>query len=329
MEWIETTGRSVEEAKEAALDELGVDEVDAEFQVLAEAQTGLFGRLRTEARVRARVRPTAPRSKDDRRDRRRRSSATQGPARGDDAAGGRTGSPESRGPSPSQSQSPGRAESSAQSEGGTASGRSSRRRRRSGGNRPAGVPDKTDNPSKAAPAEPRPAASAEARRRDDPEKGANVTEVALERQGELAAEFLAGLVTEFGLRATTTVTQPDEETVEVQLNGPDLGILIGPKGATLVALQSLARTVVFNHTGANNGHVNVDVGGYRQKRTEALARFATQVAGTVKQTGQRTALEPMSAVDRKVVHDTISSIDGVSTMSEGEEPRRRVVVVPD
>jgi spoIIIJ-associated protein len=155
-----------------------------------------------------------------------------------------------------------------------------------------------------------------------------VTEVALERQGELAAEFLSGLAAEFGLKAATTVTQPDEETVEVQLTGPDLGILIGPKGATLLALQSLARTVVFNKTGANNGHVNVDVAGYRQKRTEALARFATQVAGTVKQTGQRTALEPMSAIDRKVVHDTIASIDGVSTLSEGEEPRRRVVVVP-
>jgi spoIIIJ-associated protein len=72
MEWVETTGRTVEDAKEAALDELGVDEADAEFEVVAEAQTGLFGRLRSEARVRARVRPTAPRSKDDRRDRRER-----------------------------------------------------------------------------------------------------------------------------------------------------------------------------------------------------------------------------------------------------------------
>ena len=72
MEWVETTGRTVEDAKEAALDQLGVDESDAEFEVLEEARAGLFGRLRGEARVRARVRPTAPRAKDDRRDRRRR-----------------------------------------------------------------------------------------------------------------------------------------------------------------------------------------------------------------------------------------------------------------
>lgn len=73
MEWVETTGRTVEEAKEAALDRLGVGEDDAEFELLTEPKTGLFGRMRAEARVRARVRPTTPRPKEDRRERRRRS----------------------------------------------------------------------------------------------------------------------------------------------------------------------------------------------------------------------------------------------------------------
>ena len=72
MEWVETTGRTLEEAKDAALDELGVDEQDAEFEVLEEPRRGLFGILGAEARVRARVRPTAPRAKDDRRRRRGR-----------------------------------------------------------------------------------------------------------------------------------------------------------------------------------------------------------------------------------------------------------------
>src|SRR3954454_21855786 len=71
MEWVETTGRTVEEAKEHALDQLGVDEVDAEFEVLEEPKSGLFGRMRSEARVRARVRPQAPPPKLERRDRRR------------------------------------------------------------------------------------------------------------------------------------------------------------------------------------------------------------------------------------------------------------------
>ncbi len=72
MEWVETTGKSIEEAKEAALDQLGVDEDDAEFEVVEEPKPGLFGRIRGEARVRARVRPTRPRPKVERRERRRR-----------------------------------------------------------------------------------------------------------------------------------------------------------------------------------------------------------------------------------------------------------------
>ncbi|HET7523029.1 MAG TPA: Jag N-terminal domain-containing protein, partial [Acidimicrobiales bacterium] len=72
MEWVETTGKTLEEAREAALDQLGVDEIDAEFEVLEQPKAGLFGRVRGEARVRARVKPTAPRAKEDRRDRRRR-----------------------------------------------------------------------------------------------------------------------------------------------------------------------------------------------------------------------------------------------------------------
>ncbi|MST34570.1 hypothetical protein GHK86_17810, partial [Acidimicrobiaceae bacterium USS-CC1] len=100
MEWVETTGRTIEEAKEAALDELGVDEQDAEFQILEEPKLGLFGRIRSEGRVRARVRPTTPRAKEDRRDRRRRTraaSAADGAAEGvaetrpPTTNGGRTG----------------------------------------------------------------------------------------------------------------------------------------------------------------------------------------------------------------------------------------------
>ncbi|MDA8045693.1 MAG: Jag N-terminal domain-containing protein [Actinomycetota bacterium] len=404
MEWVETTGRSVQDAKEAALDELGVDEAEAEFEVLAEAQTGLFGRLRSEARVRARVRPTAPRAKDDRRgrDRRRRGAGTSAPGevtaegqgdgrnggRASPGAGGRAASsgrgtstpgsasasigPELDGDGEDERSSEGNGSGGAleageaddlQSEGGPESGGSprparqrNRKRKRSGdstgdgstgegraveggaGGRRAGEGADTA-------ASGRPAGTGRAARSagggsssehpwlDDDDydrrgKGPEV-EVDMDRQGEVAADFLTKLTAEMGLDAKIAVTRPDEETVEVQLSGSDLGILIGPKGATLVAVQNLTRTVVFNETGGHNGHINVDVGGYRQKRTQALARFAAEVAEQVKSSGNRTALEPMSAVDRKVVHDTITTIEGVHTISEGEEPRRRVVVLPD
>jgi spoIIIJ-associated protein len=85
---------------------------------------------------------------------------------------------------------------------------------------------------------------------------------------------------------------------------------------------------VQRKTGAGNGRIYVDVSGYRQKRAEALARFTSKVASDVLAKQQRIALEPMSAPDRKVVHDTAAGIDGVHTLSEGEEPHRRVVIIP-
>jgi spoIIIJ-associated protein len=153
-------------------------------------------------------------------------------------------------------------------------------------------------------------------------------EVALEEQGQVAQDFLRGLMDELGLGAAIRVARPDEDTLELGLEGDDLGVLIGQKGATLFALQDLTRTVVQRRTGASNGRLLVDVGGYRQKRHQALARFAEQVAEQVRSSGSRRAMEPMNASDRKVVHDTINRIDGVQTTSEGEDPRRYVVVLP-
>ena len=153
-------------------------------------------------------------------------------------------------------------------------------------------------------------------------------DVSLDEQGAVAREFLEGLVGRMNLDAQVATDQVEEETMELNLEGPDLGLLIGPKGTTLLAIQDLARTVVQRKTSANNGRILVDVSGYRRKRKEALARFSRQVAAEVQATGTRRVLEPMSAADRKIVHDTVNEIEGVMTVSEGEDPRRRVVILP-
>jgi spoIIIJ-associated protein len=150
----------------------------------------------------------------------------------------------------------------------------------------------------------------------------------LAEQAETARGFLAGVLDRFEMQASIEVEEIDEETVEVRLVGDNLGLLIGPRGATLSSLQELARTVVQRRSAARTGRLLVDVGGYRQKRRSALERFARQVADEVKQSGVEEALEPMSPPDRKVIHDTINAIPGVGTRSQGEEPRRSVVVVP-
>ena len=152
--------------------------------------------------------------------------------------------------------------------------------------------------------------------------------LSLEEQGESAKEFIAGLVAELGLQAEVAVKAVDEDTAEVSVTGQELGVLIGPGGATLAALQELARTVVQKRTGGHSDRILVDVAGYRARRAEALQRFTRQVAEEVLASGEERALEPMSAADRKVVHDTVAEIDGVATISDGEEPRRRVIIQP-
>jgi len=147
--------------------------------------------------------------------------------------------------------------------------------------------------------------------------------------GELAEEFVEGLLAQFGAKFELERRDLDEDTVEIAVTGDDLGLLIGPRGQTLAAVQELARTVVQRRAPGARTRVLVDIAGYRMARREALERFTQEVAGQVKATGVARVLEPMSPPDRKVVHDTANSIDGVSTTSEGEEPRRRVVLIPD
>lgn len=153
-------------------------------------------------------------------------------------------------------------------------------------------------------------------------------EVDLAGQAALAESFLTGLVEAFELEAEVNTTFIDDETFEVQANGSDLGLLIGPKGATLAAVQELTRTAVQRQVTNRTGRILVDVGGYQKQRKEALARFTQQLAEEVVRSGTRKILEPMSAADRKVVHDTCTDIAGVHTLSEGEDPRRRVVIEP-
>ena len=286
MEWVETTGRTVEEALDAALDQLGVHEDEVEYEVVEEPKVGLFGRLRGDARIRARVRPIKPRPKEDRRDRRRRNAGK---------ASGATAT-----------------ESSV---------------------------DLADVDVAAVAAltmnertEAKPKRSNKRRGNESHEEEAmseTGVDVPLASQAEVAADFLRGLLDAFALTATVAVHEIDEDTVEVAIEGDDLGLLIGPKGATLSAIQDLARTVVQRKTSARNGRLLVDVAGYRQRRKTALERFARNAADQVLSSGSRVVLEPMNPADRKVIHDTINDIPGVSTTSEGEEPRRRVVLLPE
>ena len=149
-----------------------------------------------------------------------------------------------------------------------------------------------------------------------------------EQVTEDATEFLRGLLDAFGFDGDVASTEPAEGEIEVAITGEGLGLLVGPKGQTLLAVQDLTRLAAQRHIGPGSPRLAVDVGGYRQRRVEALRRFSEQVAQQVVETGLAKSLEPMAAADRKVVHDALNDVDGVRTASEGEEPYRRVVILP-
>ena len=343
MEWVQTTGKTVDEAKERALDELGVDDRDAEFEVLEEPRSGLFGFTRAEARVRARVKPTTPRPKQERG--RRRSGSGSGGSGGRDrnrsgggrdrnrSGGGRSrsgggGRAEGGDRDPDRKDSDSPSEERPREESSSDRDRSRGRSGGRGGGRSGGGNGGRER-SRDRDRDERPRERSRSNDRPKEDKGEPMTEASVQEQATAAEEFLAGLVAAFGLNGTVTSEEVDE-AVEVRIDGDDLGLLIGPKGRTLWAIQELTKTVVQRQQGGGlSTRIRVDVAGYREKRKAALERFTQDAAAAVLESGQARALEPMGAADRKVVHDTVNDIDGVATRSEGEDPRRKVVIVPE
>jgi spoIIIJ-associated protein len=137
--------------------------------------------------------------------------------------------------------------------------------------------------------------------------------------------FLDGLVEAFEVEGSTEVSV-DDEVVSANITGQH-GVLVGPKGRTLDAIQEITKIAAFKG-GSSPARIRVDVGNYRAKRADALAAFATKAAEKARSEDSEVTLEPMSPADRKVVHDALSAIEGIETRSVGTDPRRRVVIAP-
>jgi len=317
MEWVEVTGKTIEAALDTALDQLGVDEADIEYEVLEEPRRGFLGRMAGTARIRARVKPIS-REKPDRRRRSGPRSEGRGRSEGGRSRGG-------GGPRPD-------AVSTGQSESRPAGGREGGRPRSEGGDesREARPRDgQRQRSGRTRDRKPRPTTTAGRTSTSATEGEENVvsgSDVPLSEQVELAERFTEGLVERFGFKASVTAEADGDDDVKVEITGSDLGLLIGPKAATLDAVQELVRTALQRRIGGHGARVHVDVGGYRARRHEALAEFVRQAAERALESGRDQVFEPMSPMDRKVVHDTANEIEGVATVSEGEEPRRRVVI---
>ncbi|MGI9595876.1 MAG: RNA-binding cell elongation regulator Jag/EloR, partial [Acidimicrobiales bacterium] len=346
MEWVKTTAKTLPEAIDLALDNLGVDESEAEIVVLEEPRQGLFGRMRGTARVEARVKPKAIRPKTE-RNRNRRNRSEGGKGKGDrgknrsrNRSGGQSGNRNSgnresksgnnrggqgdeRQRNDDRSRQGGRGQQSkdrSEDQGNRSSGSGGNRGRDGGGGRGGsgsgreraerdggqrrskGRSDNKDNETK-------------------PKEETPVEEVAAHLQ-----TFLSGLTEAFGFDSDVSVDSSEEDVLVGRIEGQH-GLLVGPKGRTLDAVQELAR-ISCQRTVPSSIRIKVDVGGYRQQRVEALTTFARKAADSAVADSAEVALEPMSAADRKAIHDALSEDGRVETRSVGTEPRRKVLVVP-
>ena len=140
-----------------------------------------------------------------------------------------------------------------------------------------------------------------------------------------AREFVNRIVVAIGADVTVSAAERDD-AVLVTCSGPDLALVIGKHGQTIDAIQYLANAVART-AGAELGVV-VDAGGYRARRTAALAAVAQRSARKAAETGTAVELEPMTAVERKIVHELLKDDPAVETSSEGSEPNRYVVILP-
>ena len=304
MEWVEKTAKTVDEAKEAALDALGVHEDDAEFDVITEARTGLFGRVKEEARVRARVRPTTPRSKDDRRRKRGRGGNNRG-------RGGKGGQNRQNG-GESQSNS---GDKSRNQDGRQQGGRQQKRNE----NAPAAKRDRQGDSQKS---------DKQSKPEEKSKKMSDEPSMPLPQQADLAEQFVSGLAEAMGANVSFSREDVADDEIRITVTGDNLGRMIGPRGGTAMAVDDLVRTVLQRHGTSRDGRIRVDIGGLRARRAEALATFCREQAAAVREDGMARVLDPMGGADRKIVHDTIADEDGVETASEGEDPNRRVIIVP-
>jgi spoIIIJ-associated protein len=314
MEWVETTAKTIEAAREAALDQLGVAADEAEFDVIEEPRPGLFGRVRGEARLRARVRPAQVRPKQERR---RRSKSDRAASNDSADTASSTSGPADTETTRSTTASSSDSADTADSSAADAPSRDSSTRGSSD--------DSTDDST-----------SSRSRRRSTPKRSQETTMTTDDRPestvtpdevGAAAVAFMEGLTHAFGNDADVAV-HVDGIELDVTVTGTELGLLVGPGGRTLDAVQDLARVAAQRRLGDHETRLRVDVAGYRERREAALASFANDVAEQVISSGTARSLEPMTSADRKVIHDVLNEIDGVTTRSVGEDPDRRIIVEP-
>ena len=308
------SGRTVEEAIEAACTELGCSRDQIEFEILTLAKKSFFGLRVTPAQVRVSYddgvpEPKAQRPQDQRRPKDQRRPEGQ-----------------RRPPEPKTQHRP------------------EDQRRPEDQQRPEGQPRPAEQrpsaPEVPAPkaAEPAPAAPAVPTAQ---ENGTFLEEIvslppltdeipdAVRPKAEAAVDYLTGVIRAMGVENFTVTPKMREDTLVLMIEGRNIGVVIGRRGETLNALQTLTGLAANQGERREDGayvRVNLDSGHYREKRNRTLEELATKVALNAVRTGRSTTLEPMNPFDRRIIHAAVARVEGAVSTSVGNEPTRRVVI---
>ena len=149
-------------------------------------------------------------------------------------------------------------------------------------------------------------------------------DVDIQEQAPVVEEFLTGLVSAFGLEGSVSV-RVDDEVIIADVTGPQTEAMVGPRGSTIEAIHELSKTVLQRQT-QSSARLRLDIAGYGERRRQALAIYANQLIDQLLEDGGEVTLEPMSAGDRKVIHDAAAERTGVKSYSEGQSPQRYVVL---
>ena len=284
---IVTTGKTIDLAIEAALNQLGLDRDSVSVQVLAQAKAGFLGFGASPAKVQVTYeapdpKPEAPKT------------ALSSASRSKPKA-----KPQPKAEAPKAEPKPQPKAEAPKTEPKPAAPKA----------------PKVEKPK--APKAEKPAAS-----KAEPKVYAPAESGSVEEKIEV---FLKGLLEHMGSQAVPHAVKSDDNTYMVELVGDDLGYLIGRRGDTLDALQHLANYSI-NRGIEGHVRINVDAESYREKREESLRRYARKKAQQVLKAHRRTTLEPMNAYERHVIHATLQDTDRITTYSVGTEPNRRVVI---
>ncbi len=149
----------------------------------------------------------------------------------------------------------------------------------------------------------------------------------LDEEADLAADFVEGLLDLLDLPGDIEIEVAEDQAL-VNVTEVGSGLLIGRRGATLDALQELVRSATQRRT-ERRAHIRVDVEGYRARQLDKLRAKCRDAIAEVRETGEPVRLEPMDAYERKMMHDLVATTGGVVSSSEGNEPKRRVVIQPE